>query len=451
MTELPTQPTMASHPARRGSAFRRVVLWLAVVLLGLLAMLQVGMAWRELAGGGMDIMPDYVAGQRLWTGRDIYSPLSPAEVSALGVHEEYHVGIRLNGHTPFAALVFAPLALLPFSVITLLWTLASVALLFGTLWVLITEFDLPLRGPWLGIALVLPLLWYPVWQHLHAGQLTIFLFALMVGAWRCERRGRPVLAGCLLGIAVMLKIYPLLLIAYVMARRRWCVVGTSLGVMLALVLVQMAVNPAQWPEYLMRVAPATSEIWMPFARNISLASISVRLFVGSNEVQPFAHAPAAELPARIALYFGALGLQVAWLWRTRRQPCLTAEYCLCLSALPLLSPLSWDHGIVFLLMPFAFLWQQYRSGGLRKTGFPLVCAGIAVALSFFPSDIAYAALQRFFAFQQMPALVHFHATGLAVLLLGFTATLAAVWRLPGRPAKPPAEHSASGLALAGEM
>jgi hypothetical protein len=187
-------------------------------------------------------------------GKDIYAPITPAEVTALGVREMAHTGMRRNVHPPLAALLFAPLTPLSFPLAALVWTVASVVLLVVVLVWLGREPGLPLGGPWFCVALPLLPLRHPVWYHLHVGQFTIVLFALLVGAWRLAARGRPALAGCLVGV------------------------------------------------YLLRVAPANAAEWMPNARNDSLAGLSMRLFVGSALVRPFVRAPAAELPVRIVLH-----------------------------------------------------------------------------------------------------------------------------------------------------
>lgn len=411
-------------------AVRRSILWALAAALAIVGALQVGLAWSEIVSSGMDIQQDFVAGQRLLAGQDIYAPIRPAEVSALGVHEEYGVGMRLNVHPPLTALMFAPLTLLPFPLATLVWTLGCVALLLGLVHLLIGELDLPARGPWRAIVPLLVLNWYPVWQHLHVGQFTIVLFGLIVGAWWCERRGHAWLAGCLLGIAAVMKIYPALLIGYALLRGRWRAVGGAAATVLALVAAQTAVNPQHWIDYLTRVAPANAAEWMPNARNASLASISMRLFVGSGEVRPFFDMPWLELPTRAALYALALAGCGAALWRLRGARDLAAEYALCLSAIALLSPLSWDHAYIFLLMPFALIWQQARArpGPWRRA--PLALMGLALALSLFPAEIVFANLRRAYQLQQMPPLVHLHATGVAVLLCGFGAVLAMILTRP---------------------
>ncbi len=430
MLSSQTPSEMPQAQSRPGSTIRPGLLRVFVVVLLLVGTLQVGLAWGEIVSSGMDIQQDYIAGQRLRVGGDIYAPIQPAEVSALGVHEEYGVGMRLNVHPPLTALLFAPLTLLSFPVATLIWTIGSVAVLAGVIYLLIVELRLPLFGFWRLLVPLVALTWYPVWQHLHVGQFTILLLGLIVGAWYCERRGYSWLAGVLLGFAMMLKIYPMLLLGYALLRGRWRVIGGATATILVLALLQAAVNPEHWADYVMHVAPANAAEWMPNARNASLASVSLRLFVGSGEVRPFFDAPQFELPTRIVLYCIALGLLAAVFWRLRKRPDLTAEYSLCLSAIALLSPLSWDHAAIFLLMPFAYIWQQALARPERWRRGPLAWMGLALLLSLFPAELVFANLKRAYQMQQMPPIVHLHATGVAVLVCGFIAIVVTLWCQP---------------------
>ena len=422
---IPTQPNQSPTRSDARPAVRPQLLWLIVAALALLGALQVFLSWREIVQSGMDIQQDFVAAQRLWRGEDIYAPIRPAEISALGVHEENGVGMRLNVHPPVTALLFAPLALLSFPAATLIWTLLSVALLWGVVELLRRELSLPIAGAWRLVAPLLLLSWYPVWQHLHVGQFTILLMALIVGAWWCDRHGWPWLAGALLGAAAVIKIYPALLLGCALLGRRWRVLGGAALVGAALLALQAAIDPSQWPSYFTQVAPANAAEWMPNARNASLASVSLRLFVGSDEVRPVFALPQIELPRRALLYAIAGGLFLATLWRRRGDP--NAEYSLGLSAIALLSPLSWDHSFVFLLLPFAYLWQQALLQPGRWRRWAIGLAGCALLLSLFPAELAFASLKRAYNLQQMPAWVHLHAMGVLVLLCGFAATLVTLW------------------------
>src|SRR5687768_8032643 len=104
-----TPSEISQAQSRPASTIRPGLLRVFVVVVLLMGILQVGLAWSEIISSGMDIQQDYVAAQRLRAGADIYAPILPAEVSALGVREEDGTGMRLNAHPPLTALLLAPL------------------------------------------------------------------------------------------------------------------------------------------------------------------------------------------------------------------------------------------------------------------------------------------------------------------------------------------------------
>jgi hypothetical protein len=428
-------PQTQSRPA---NTIRPGLLRVFVVVVLLMGLLQVGLAWSEIISSGMDIQQDYVAAQRLRAGTDIYAPILPAEVSALGVREEDHVGMRLNVHPPLTALLLVPLTFLSFPVATLIWTLGCVLLLGGLVYLLVKELGLPLASPWWQIVALLMLSWYPVWLHMHLGQFTILLAALIFGAWYALRHGRDALAGGLLAAAIILKIFPVVLLAYAVINCRWRVLWAALVVTLVLMLIQTAIGPRQWPDYFLQVAPKNAAEWMNSPRNASLASIGMRLFVGNDEVAPVFDLPSAEPPTRLALYAIALACVAAVLWRRRGAHDLTGEYCLLLCIMVLLSPLSWEHSFVFLLLPLAAIWQRLRAwpGAWRRL--PRLFVLLTIGLSLVPSEMILLALKRHYLPARMPGWVGLLEPGTAVLICGFVAIAMTLWCQPiqadeGRP------------------
>jgi len=427
-SETPTE--MPQAQSRPGSTIRPGLLRAFVVVLLLVGTLQVGLAWSEIVSSGMDIQQDYIAAQRLLVGGDIYAPIQPAEVAALGVDEATGFGMRLNVHPPFTALLLAPLSLLPFPAATLIWTLGCVLLLCGLVYLLAKELELPLPSPWWQIAALLMLSWYPVWLHLHLGQFTILLAALIFGVWYALRRGRDALAGGLLAGAIVLKIFPVVLLADAVINRRWRMLWAALAVTLVLLLIQTTIGPRQWPEYFAHVAPKNAAEWMNSPRNASLASIGMRLFVGNDEVAPVFDLPSAEPLTRAALYAIALACVAVVLWRRRGARDLTGEYSLWLCAMVLLSPLSWEHSFIFLLLPLGAIWQRLRAwpGAWRRV--PRLFALLTVGLSLLPAEMILLSIKRYYWPARMPSWVGLLAPGVAVLICGFVAIVATLWCQP---------------------
>lgn len=422
-THLSKQANSPRPIARRDPVRRALLLVLLLTLFTGSTLFVLG-AWAELRMAGMDLQQDYLAAQRMQKDGDLYTRLSAAEIAAIGVQEQLGFGMRQNVHPPFAILLFVPLTHLSFALTSLLWTLGSALLLCITTLVLVHELALPITGIWRAIVPLLLLNWYPVWLHFHLGQLTILLFALIIAAWCCLHRNRDGLAGALLGLAALIKIFPIFLLGYALFRLRWRVLGAACATMLVLVLAQTVGQPrAYWLDYVTEAAPNNATEWVRSPRNASLNNLSTRLFTGSSEVAPLVERPGAELPTRVMLYAVALGCMALVLWRRRHTPDLTGEYSLFIAAMVLLSPISWEHAFIFLLLPFGYLWQRVRRqpGHWRRA--PLLFGSVALLLSMYPAEIVLLKIKALYLPNRMPALVGLLAPGIIVVICCYIAML----------------------------
>jgi hypothetical protein len=77
----------------------------------------------------------------------------------------------------------------------------------------------------------------PVYQNISFGQTYLFIAALLIATWLAHLRGKLLLAGVWLGIAIVLKITPVILLLYFVARKHYRVVITSLIAFLLITFV----------------------------------------------------------------------------------------------------------------------------------------------------------------------------------------------------------------------
>lgn len=62
---------------------------------------------------------------------------------------------------------------------------------------------------------------FPIYQNIAFGQTYLFIAALLIAAWLAHIRGRNVMAGVWLAVAVALKVTPVVVLLYFMVRRQW--------------------------------------------------------------------------------------------------------------------------------------------------------------------------------------------------------------------------------------
>jgi hypothetical protein len=233
------------------------------------------------------------------------------------------------------------------------------------------------------------------------------------------------MAGVLIAVAALLKMYPAFLLGYALFRRRWRALWFAALTIIALVSLQMVVNPTHWFDYFTQVAPQNAAEWGSDARNASLQSISMRLFVGNHEVAPFIDWPQAELPLRMGLYSITLGIFGWTLWRQRGAQDLTGEYSLFLSAMVLLSPLSWEHSYILLLLPLGYVWNRFQSDPHMLRRWPVRVALLTRALSMCPAEIVLLELKGAYLPERIPGLFGAFAPGVFVLIGGFASAVLA--------------------------
>jgi hypothetical protein len=237
---------------------------------------------------GSDFLTHYSAGRMVLAGdtRHLYDP------SVQGAAQEVALGAPLDRPSPFllppaAALLFAPFALLPYSVAATMWAVATVALVafsLRQLWPLS-----PLRGHVPGAFAALALVGtYPVGMNLVGGNnaaLWLTIYALGV---RYLLTGRAIAAGLVLGFGALKPQLFLAVPVLLLVQRRWRALGAFTGVAGLLAAVSLAlIGPAGAREYVDVLTSDTyrAEVAIPNAwRMLSLPAFVRGVVPGVNDL-----------------------------------------------------------------------------------------------------------------------------------------------------------------------
>src|SRR5947199_2553370 len=345
-----TEATAATVPAPRGP---RWLLPAGAVLLALV-----------LAGYVADLVThlSYLAAMRdLVVYRDgglIVRHVSPAydphRASPLYDWTGSH-GVQFT-YPPFAAVLFSVASVLSWTVMRWAMTLASMAALGLTLWLVFGALgyrDRPAvrAGGTLGVA-ALALATEPVQQTLSLGQVNLLLMLLVAadlltgGALVPGGRTRW-WHGIGIGVAAGVKLTPLIFIPYLLLTRRYRQAATASGVFAATVALGYAILPGDSGTYWANglFLKANRIVFLGTRGNQSLRGVLTRL-AGSVSSGTVPWIAAAVLVA-------VAGLAAAALLYRARQP-VPAMLACALTGL-LVSPLSWDHHWVWVAPGIALL------------------------------------------------------------------------------------------------
>lgn len=273
--------------------------------------------------------------------------------------------VLVNAHPPTSVLLAIPFARLDFDTAFLLWNLASLAALAVSLWIVLHQLRIPFSS-WSMFPLVtLLLLCHPFLEQLRHGQLNLVLLLLLTTTWAAERSGRPWLAGTLLGWATAIKLFPGFLLLYYAWRRQWQVVAAGLIALAALTGLTAAVLGIKtYRAYIQDVLPEVQWFRVGWS-NASLTGYWSRLLdpaPGKDlhlwRAEPLWYSPVL---AWAASWLSATAVVAVLAWAVRRARTRSDDglaFGLAVTAMLLVSPITWEHYFVLLLVPLAVIWLR---------------------------------------------------------------------------------------------
>jgi hypothetical protein len=236
--EEPVALSSRRPPVRVG-----LLLVFALAILGLL--LGIAVTISHLRTDPLaDVRAYYDAGARLNAGQPLYP--ADADTTAADFYR----------YPPLLAIVFRPLALLPYDVVAPLWGLAMIAAFAATLWRIGLR-----RTTWSTVAiLALPIGWT---LAIGQAQSLVTLLAVLASPWA-------------IALAANLKLFPAFVGLYWLGRREWRKVAELIAVGVALLLVQLVLEPTGTIHYL--TFPSLDQVGP--VNNFSPYAISPLLWAG---------------------------------------------------------------------------------------------------------------------------------------------------------------------------
>jgi hypothetical protein len=154
-------------------------------------------------------------------------------------------------HAPFEALLFQPLARLPYETAYLMWLALGMLGYSVALWALFRRFGPP-GGPDRATVLLLALSFSPyMMESWLGGNVAVLPFVALALALALEDAGRPVLSGCALALclnkpSVLVLILPMLLVS----RRFAILAGFVVGSTVLVVASSLILGLHAWPDFI---------------------------------------------------------------------------------------------------------------------------------------------------------------------------------------------------------
>ncbi|MFJ9369023.1 glycosyltransferase 87 family protein [Nocardia sp. NPDC101769] len=293
------------------------------------------------------------------------------------VHDVSVYDTPLRGHTrgvwefvytPFAALMFVPLAWLHGSVFTWAGGLANFAMLTGSVWAALSVLGyrrdrrMLIVGP---AAACLLLLCEPIRETEAFGQVNILLLLLVLADMALPDSSRC--KGVLTGIAAGIKLTPAFFIVYLLVTHRFRAAATATGALVATMVIGLAVLPKDSLTFWSGAFADPARVGVPEnPQNESLRGMLARTLGAAGSIQ-------------LLWAAAALAIAVVCLILARRLSVTGRELpavVLCGLTSTVVSPYSWIHHWVWLAPLLIYLADL----ALRHRSLPTVAGLLAVFL-----------------------------------------------------------------------
>jgi hypothetical protein len=319
----------------------------------------------------VDFYQEWASARNFLNGLPIYEPQRISCLRYLGCTPvaEMHFFLEVNAHPPPTVLLGLPLAVIAYPTAVLVWNLVSLAALAASVWLVARQLGYRASGWAVLPAIVFIMLCWPLRSHLQQGQLAMVLLLLIAGAWAAERSGWEKLAGTLVGAAAVMKLFPALLFLHFAFRRQWRAVAAGAACIVVLTGATVAVlGPVTYSTYL-RDVPSVIAEWRSHWNNASLPGLWSKLFdpgTKGSGVVPLVYNPTI---ARL-LILASCGAVVIFVARTA-QGAQTRDECdrsfaAAVAGMLLVTPVTWEHGFLLLMVPFAVSWATAPAGSFQR-------------------------------------------------------------------------------------
>lgn len=339
----------------------RIAFWLRIIIIlcGLLGNALIIDNYRNV---GSDFVQDYISANSLRKGVSLYGE----EIKNL---ENEILGFKgpPRFHPPFNAILFSPFAFLSYRNAFMVLDIISLILLL-----LINQLvvrGLELNKEWFLNLTCFTLLWYPVFYCLGTGQSSMIIAACLIGGWFCLRHKKEYVAGFLFAIAILMKLFPGLVLLYLLMSKNWrAFFATASFIILGLFLTGFIVGFEDIRTYSIIMIGRFANEWSGFVLNHSVTGMITRN-LGDRTVwtEPLIQLPQINslliiLTNSAILIYTILKMRVMAV----KKEIVDYGFGLTIVTMLLLSPITWGHIFPVLILPLSILFRDYiREPSLR--------------------------------------------------------------------------------------
>ena len=332
----------------------------------------------------IDFYQEWGSAHNFWMGLPVYTPHSVSIPRYLGLPANPIPAIEYNIHPPTSVLLILPLGRVDYPDAVLIWNTVSLMALMISLVIVAVMLAIPwwLRLP--GLAM-LPLC-HPIYGNIYQGQLNLLLVLLMTMVWLFERSSWSRVAGAILGVAAAIKLFPMYLAVYYLAQRRGRpLLATLISFLSFTLLTALVLGIDTYKDYLTIVLPWNAEFHL-LGFNLSIAGFWYKLFypVLGEGIAPIWSSLAVARWGSVLSSLVITTVVVVLGYRAQSLMERDLAFAVTLTAMLLVSPVTWDVALPILLVPFALI---ARSSIIAQSRWLLASLLLILIINWIPQHI----------------------------------------------------------------
>lgn len=314
---------------------------------------------------GGDFVQDYIASFSLRDGGPIYgSHISSLASSLLGRSQHE------NFHPPFSAVLYIPFTYLSFGDAYLLFNLLGLFFYMVSAGLVSAYFHQNHR--FFHWTLALATNSYPFVASIALGQASLLIASGIIFSWIFSTKGHQVISGSILAVVSLLKLFPMAFVFFVFALS-----GSRKLIMAFIAMVSLIgsfclyyLGGDVFHQYISEIAPRNIQEWRGYPIALSLSSLVFSLlYVPQPGVggwtQGIFDLPQLIPYATILVTFLVFAVSCWMVHTAMKEKDRDVAACVAMTAMILLSPISWQHILVVMLFPLSLLWTRWTSSDDR--------------------------------------------------------------------------------------
>jgi glycosyl transferase family 87 len=329
--------------------------------------------------------------------------------------------IKFADQTPFFLLCFEPFTRMSPAVAHSVWLAINTLALVCTMLLVIREVA-PVKRSLL-FSLLLLTAWFPPLMDLYIfSQAQLLILLLLIVMMYALRRNHERVAGLMLALAGMLRLFPFAMAGYLIVQRRWRALTWTIGGAIACtVLTIICLGVSRATGFMSEIGFVLSERRLVTRFVIGPANLSMNALVSS----PFWYVygmqmrPAVKLIRYVLIAIADTVVLMTTVKISRQFPSHDDHewkvFSLWLSTTLMLSPIVWSHYLVLLIVPFFLIAvaadRTHRTTALWAAGVSYILTAIAHTLILlFPREGVSLGEQLIARIQFLPLLFAYLAT-----------------------------------------